>query len=144
MTSPIRKLDGISYWVIESPDEIYDFMNNHLRQEWVGDAKDEGRRIEEDIWLRELPRREWRLAVLALRAIIADPYEFIPRTGYNFEERLAERTKELRRAIENYGSVIWPITVRGEDMLLVDGYCRFATLQAMKVPRVYAYVGTIE
>jgi len=141
LTTPIRELDDVSYWVIESPDEIYDFMNNHLKQEWVGDAKDEGRRVEEDVWLLELPTRKWRLEVLSLREIKADPYKFVPRTGYNFEERLAERCKELRKAIENYGSVIWPVTVREEDMLLVDGYCRFTTLQAMKIPRIYAYMG---
>ncbi len=29
------------------------------------------------------------------------------RTGYSFPESLARRVKELRKAIEAYGSVIW-------------------------------------
>ena len=144
MITPIRKLDGITYWVIDDPAAIHDFMNNQLRQEWVGDAKDEGRRIEDDLWLRELPKREWRLEALELEAIRPDPYMFIPRTGYNFEERLAQRSAQLRTAIENYGAIIWPITVRAEDMLLVDGYCRFTTLHDMKIPRIYTYLGRLK
>jgi hypothetical protein len=143
LTSPIRALDGITYWVIEDANDIHDFMNKHLRQEWLGDAKDEGRQPEDDTWLRELSERKWRLEILELNTIKPNPYEFIPRTGYNFEERLAQRSKELRRAIEKYGSIIWPLTVRGEDMQVMDGYCRFTALKAMNVPRVYAYVGRL-
>jgi hypothetical protein len=143
LNSPIRTLDGVTYWVIEDANAIYDFMNAQLRQEWIGDAKDEGRDPGEDVWLLGLSKREWRLEILELKAIKPNPYEFIPRTGYNFEGRLADRSKELRRVIEKYGSVIWPVTVRGEDMQLVDGYCRFTTLKIMGVPRVYAYVGRL-
>jgi hypothetical protein len=143
LTTPIRRLDGITYWVIDDADGIYDLMNTQLRQEWIGDAKDAGRQPEDDTWLKELSKRKWRLEILELDVIRPNPYEFIPRTGYNFEERLAQRSTELHRAIEKYGSIIWPITVRGEDMQLVDGYCRFATLKAMSVTRVYAYVGRL-
>ena len=141
LTSPIRRLDGVTYWVIDDDNDIYDFINTQLRQEWVADAKDEGRQPEEDAWLQELSKRRWRLEILELYTIKPNPYEFIPRVGYNFEERLAQRSKELRKAIEKYGSIIWPITVRGEDMQLVDGYCRCTTLKAMDVARAYAYVG---
>jgi hypothetical protein len=141
LTTPIRRLDGITYWVIDDTSDIYDFINTQLRQEWIADTMDEGRRPEEDAWLQELPRRKWRLGILELNAIKPNPYEFIPRTGYNFEERLAQRSNELRKIIEKYRSIIWPITVRGEVMQLVDGYCRFTTLKAMEVARAYAYVG---
>ena len=143
MTSPIRRLQGITYWVIEDASDIHDFINTQLRQEWTADAKDEGRNPEEDRWLRELSKRDWRLEILAVNMIKPNPYEFIPRTGYNFEQRLAERSKQLRKAIEVYGSTIWPVTVRGEDMQLVDGYCRLTALKAMKVANVYAYVGRL-
>jgi hypothetical protein len=143
LTTPIRRLDGITYWVIDDASDIYDFMNMQLRLEWIRDAKDEGRQPEDDAWLQELSKRKWRLEILELNSIKPNPYEFIPRTGYNFEERLAQRSKELRKAIEEYGSLIWPLTVRGEDMQLVDGYCRYTTLEAMKVTRVYAYVGRL-
>jgi len=143
MASPIRRLDRITYWVIDDPADIYDFMNTQLRLEWVGDAKDEGRELEADRWLRELSKRKWRLEISDLNALKPNPYEFIPRTGYDFEGRLAERSKQLRKAIEEYGSVIWPVTVRAEDAQLVDGYCRFTTLKAMGVPRIYTYVGRL-
>ena len=143
LTTPIRRLDGITYWVIADACDIYDFMNTQLRQEWVGDAKDEGRQPKDDTWLQELPKRKWLLEILGLDSIKPNPYEFIPRTGHNFEGRLAQRSTELRSAIEKYGSIIWPLTVRGEDMQLVDGYCRHRTLKNMTVTRVYAYVGRL-
>lgn len=124
LTGPVRTLEGIGYWVIDDASDIYDFVNTHLKQEWIGDAQDEGRTVEDDTWLRQLSKRRWRLEILELDKVKPNPYEFIPRTGYNFEERLAQRSKELRRVIEKYGSIIWPVTVRGEGMQLVDGYCR--------------------
>ncbi len=139
----LRKLDGITYWVIEDPNEIHEFMNTQIRQEWIQDAKDEGRDPQDDTWLHALPQLKWRLEILELDNIKPNPCEFIPRTGYNFEERLAKRGQQLREAVETYGSVIWPVVIRGEDMQLVDGYCRFATLKAMNVPRIYAYVGSL-
>jgi hypothetical protein len=142
MVSPIRRLDGITYWVIDDPGDIYDFMNTHLKLEWIGDAADEGREPNEDIWLNELPKRKWSLQILELNRIKPNPYEFIPRSGYNFEERLMQRSELLRKAIEKYGSIIWPVTVRGDDMQLLDGYCRFQTLKAIGITKIYAYVGT--
>jgi hypothetical protein len=118
-------------------------VNTQLRQEWVADAKDEGRQREEDTWVQELSERKWLLEIVELDTIKPNPYEFILNTGYNFEERLAQRSKELRKAIEKYGAIIWPLTVRGEDMQLVDGYCRHTTLKAMNVARVYAYIGRL-
>jgi hypothetical protein len=137
----LRKLDGISYWVIEDPDEIHEFINTQIRKEWTQDAKDESRDPQDDAWLQALAKRKWRLEILELGDIKPNPYEFIPVTGYNFEERLAKRAQRLREAVQTYGSVIWPVVIRGEDMQLVDGYCRFTTLEALNVPRIYAYVG---
>ena len=143
IVSPIRRLDGITYWVLDDPSDIYDFMNAQLRLEWIGDAMDEGREPKKDIWLKELSKRRWRLEILELNSIRPNPYEFVPRSGYDFEERPLQRSKQLRKAIEKYGSIIWPVTVRGEDLQLVDGYCRFTTLKAMGVSRIYAYVGRL-
>src|SRR2546427_11376877 len=41
-----------------------------------------------------------------------------------FIARLKERSKELRRAIELYDQVIWPVIIQGNDSMLKDGYCR--------------------
>ena len=137
----LRRLDGVTYWVIEDPNEIHEFIDTQIRKEWTQDAKDEGRDPRDDAWLQALPQRKWCLEILELGAIKPNPYEFIPETGYNFEERLAKRSQQLREAVETYGSVIWPVVIRGEEMQLVDGYCRFTMLKAMNVPRIYAYVG---
>jgi len=139
----LRKLDGITYWVIEDSDEIREFINTQIRKEWIQDAKDEGRDPQDDAWLQALPQRKWRLEILELGHIRPNPYEFIPKSGYNFEERLAKRSQQLRKTVETYGSVIWPVVIREEDMQLVDGYCRLTTLKAMSVPRIYAYVGSL-
>ena len=55
------------------------------------------------------------------------------KTGYNFADRLAKRRAELRKALEVWGRVIWPIVVRGEDMQVLDGYCRYTTLVEMGI-----------
>jgi hypothetical protein len=63
------------------------------------------------------------------------------KTGRLFTERLRERRTELRQALETGGAIIWPIVLLREERLLVDGYCRHSTLQEMKIPEVYGYVG---
>jgi hypothetical protein len=96
-----------TYWVIEDPNDICDLINTEIRKEWTSDAKDEGRDPQEDTWLQELSKRKWRLEILQLNKIRPNLYMFIPRTGYDFEERLARRSQELRKVVETYGSVIW-------------------------------------
>ncbi len=147
MNTPLRRLDGISYWVIEDPEGIRDFINTEIRKEWDFDV----RSLPEDdpaagAWLQDLPKRRWTLEIAETSRVTLDEHmmKFVdPETDYNFPEHLAKRRKELRHAIENYGIVIWPIIVRKEDMKVLDGYCRYTTLKEMNVPRVYAYVGML-
>jgi hypothetical protein len=97
-------------------------------------------------WLETLRNRKWQLRQikiadakldeLALRHVDA-------KSGYNFADRLAQRRKELRTAVELFGQVIWPIVIREEDMEVLDGYCRYTTLKEMGVTRAYAYVGRL-
>jgi hypothetical protein len=49
MGTPIRRLEGISYWVIDDPDAIYDFINFEIRKEWESDARSEHRDPKDDI-----------------------------------------------------------------------------------------------
>ena len=64
-------------------------------------------------------------------------------TGYNFRKRLEERKKILRRDLERLGAVIRPLILRGEDMQLMDGYCRYQVLSDKMVTKVFAYVGSL-
>lgn len=57
-------------------------------------------------------------------------------------DRLKQRTAELRRSSEVRGSVNWPVVVRSEGCRPVDCCCRYTAVEAMEVPRAYAYVGT--
>lgn len=96
------------------------------------------------VWLETLRSRKWRLRIVQTGDVKLDEFALNyvgPKSGYNFAERLAQRRKELRKAIELFRLVIWPIVIREEDMEVLDGYCRYTTLKEMGVTRVFAYVG---
>lgn len=144
--TPILRLEGVAYWVIEDPEAIYDFINTEVEKEWEADARSEGRDPREDPWLKTLPKRKWSLANTKTELIKLDPDIMNcvnSRTGYDFAQRLARRSEELQREIKEFAHVIWPVIVRKEDMQLVDGYCRYAALKTMNVRRIYAYVGAM-
>ena len=146
MNTPIRKLEGISYWVIEDVDAIYDFINTEIRKEWETDARSEYREPEDDPWLKTLRKRKWHLEVIGVTQIKLNPdiMNYVdPKRGYVFSKSLERRSSELRQSIELGGVVLSPLIVRREDYQLVDGYCRHATLNAMNVPKTYAYVGSL-
>jgi hypothetical protein len=44
--------------------------------------------------------------------------------GHNFQESLTKRSQELKETVERFAEVIWPLVVKEEDFMLVDGYCR--------------------
>jgi len=146
MKTPIRRLDGISYWVIEDPEAIYDFVNTELRREWEEDARSEGRDPKHDSWLKALPKRRWTLERVGIDRINLDPrimnYTDVDQ-GYIFRESLKKRSQELKETIEKFASVIWPVVVKKEDFMLVDGYCRYTTLKDLHVSGTYAYVGSL-
>jgi hypothetical protein len=142
--TPLRRLEGISYWVIEDPDAIYGFINTNIRKEWEADVRSVGENPLNDPWLRTLSERKWRLDIIDVNRIELSTnlmsYVNVER-GYVFAEPLRRRRDELRKSIETYDAVIWPIIVREEDLGLVDGYCRYTTLREMSVSRIYAYLG---
>jgi len=132
--------------VIEDADAIHDFINTEIRKEWAEDAKSEHRDPEDDQWLKTLLKRKWSLAIIELERIKLNTeiMNYADRKqGYVFQESLAQRQHELQEVIQSFGVVIWPLVIRGEGMRLVDGYCRYATLKAMGVSRVYVYVGVL-
>jgi len=63
--------------------------------------------------------------------------------GYSFQESLVKRSRELRESIQMFAAVIWPLIVRKEDLVLMDGYCRYETLKTMNVSGTYTYVGVL-
>lgn len=146
VSTPLRRLEGISYWVIEDPTAIRDFINTEVRKEWELDVRSLPGDPAGGDWLPTLSRRKWSLEVLPIRQIKLNDsiMNFADAEGeYNFADRLAERRRQLRHAMEAYGRVIWPIIIRKEDGEVLDGYCRFTTLREMRVSRIYAYVGVL-
>ena len=146
MVSPIRRLEGISYWVIEDPVGIFDFVNTELRREWEEDARSEGRNPEDDEWLRTLAKREWKLDVVKLDRIRLNPeiMDYVDKDKqYSFKSSLKKRERELSEVMRRFGVVIWPLIVKAENCELVDGYCRYATLETMKKTKTYTYAGSI-
>ena len=145
MSTPIRGLEGITYWVIDEPDAIYDFVNSVLRKEWEADARSERRDPKDDPWLPTLARRKWHLEIMEIARIKLDPdimNYMDPERGYVFSKSLEKRSAELRHNMEAGAVVLSPLIIRKEGTLLVDGYCRYTTLKAIGVPRVYTYVGS--
>jgi len=144
MSTPLRRLEGISYWVIEDPADIRNFINTEVRKEWELDVRSLPRDPAGGDWLPTLSEREWSLKVLPTEQCklndsimnFADA-----EAGYTFADRLAERRRQLRHAIEAYGIVIWPVIIRKEDAQVMDGYCRYTALREMRVSKIYAYVG---
>ena len=63
-TTPIRRLEGITYWVIENPEAIHDFINTEIRKELEADARSEHRDPKDDPWLRTLLKRKWHLEMM--------------------------------------------------------------------------------
>lgn len=144
MSNPLRRLHGVTYWVIEDPASISEFVNTNIRREWEADAKSEGRDPSLDSWLQNLSRRKWSLQTVQTSDVHLNPeiMEFVDdRRGYVFASSLAKRTDLLKNEIETYSTVIWPLIVRAEDMQLMDGYCRYSTLKKMEIPQTYAYMG---
>ncbi len=144
LITPIRRLEGITYWVIEDSEGIHDFINNEIRKEWETDAMFENRKPSEDLWLQTLSKRKWNLEIIDINQIELNPriLNFVDgERGYNFKEELTKRSDELQTSIREYCTVIWPLIVRKEDFQLMDGYCRYNALKMMNVKRVYAYVG---
>lgn len=144
--TPIRRLSGITYWVIEDPDGVHDYINTEVRKEWEVDAESEGRDPREDQWLKALSKRKWSLEIVKTDEVRLNPkiMNYVDsKRGYVFSESLAKRSDELQQCIETYSLVIWPLIIRKEDWILVDGYCRYAALKAMNVRKIYAYVGSL-
>ncbi len=146
METPIRRLDGITYWVIENPEGIYDFINTEIRKEWTEDARSEHRNPDDDEWLRTLSPRRWSLEIIETDRIGLNPdiINYVDASsGYVFLKNLDRRRRELEREIRDFGVVIWPLVVKKEDLELVDGYCRHAVLKAMSVKTMYVYAGSL-
>ena len=139
--TPIRRLEGVVYWVIDDPSDIGDFIRTVLRKEWEGDLRSEGKDPSHNSWLADLLRRRWELGVLKTLEVEPDMEWVTPE--FLASERLGQRRAELRRTIEYGGAVIWPIVARAEGYKLADGYCRYTALKEMGVPRLYAYVGSV-
>jgi len=146
LNTPIRRLEGVSYWVIDDPDAIYDFVNSEVRKEWEADARSEHRDPKDDPWLKTLARRKWHLEMMDMNGIKLDPdimnYVDAER-GYVFSKSLEKRSAELGQSIKLGSVVLSPLIVRNEDTELVDGYCRYATLKDMRASRIYTYIGSL-
>ena len=146
-STPIRRLEGITYWVIDDTEGIRDHINTEIRKEWEADARSERRNPSEDPWLNTLAKRKWNLEVVNINEIKLNPdvMNYVDNErGYDFGDSLKKRARDLQREIETYALVIWPVIVRKEDRLLVDGYCRYSVLKAMKIREIYAYLGSLQ
>jgi hypothetical protein len=130
--------------MLENSDDIHDFINTEVRKELETDLESMGEDPRRDALLNSLPKRRWKLEIVDVDEVQMNPLILNSadiKTGRKFMERLRERRSELRKALETGGIIIWPIVLLREERLLVDGYCRYSTLQEMNIPEAYGYVG---
>jgi hypothetical protein len=73
LNTPLRRLDGMTYWVIEDPDAIRDYINKEIRKEWETDARNEHLEPKNDPWLKTLSNRKWSLQIIAMKRIKLNP-----------------------------------------------------------------------
>jgi hypothetical protein len=98
----IRRLQGITYWVVDDPKEIRRLVNSNIRKEWESDILDQGEDFEDGIWMNGLSRRRWLLKVVAMKDIrLSDRIMRYrnEKTKYGFVEHLKERKAELEGGI---------------------------------------------
>lgn len=95
MGTPLRRLEGISYWVIEDPDGIHDFINTEVRKEWEEDVRSLPDDPASGVWLATLPRRRWRLDVVRTTELRLDE------SVMNYVD--SKSGYDLRRGLQNAG-----------------------------------------
>ena len=144
MTSPLRVLGSVSYWVIEDPAEIRQFITTNLRREWESDTLDSDKEAGLNLWLQNLSAKRWQLQIIQLDRIRLNPRIMNHKNarGHKFKDRITQRGAELHRNIKDYGAVIWPLVV-DKEMILRDGYCRYHALRELGVSVAYAYVALL-
>lgn len=69
----LRKLQGITYRVLDDPGDIFDFINHDIRKEWENDRRSVREDPGVDEWLIDLHNSEWRLEIVSLNQISTDP-----------------------------------------------------------------------
>ena len=137
----LKRVQGITYWVLNDPREIDRYINSNVRCEWVRDNLEDGVDSRKDEWLLSLSRRTWRLKILKMEKVRLDPSTM---NKEGFAARLNKRSDELVRCISRFHTVIWPVVVRGENLELRDGYCRFSALRKMKIGKLMTYTGFLK
>ncbi|MBI3859086.1 MAG: hypothetical protein HY296_02440 [Thaumarchaeota archaeon] len=134
----LRRVEGVTYWVINEPTEIRKLINQNIRHEWERDAEHDGIDPTRDPWLLGLSKLEWSLRTVRTSDVKVDVSLMSNRA---FVHRLQERSRQLRRGILQYDAVIWPMVVRGDDLMLKDGYSRYTTLKGMGMSKTLVYFG---
>lgn len=132
--------------MMENPEDILAFIDGEVRREWESDIRERGEDPRGSAWLKSLTGRKWELKSINLKDVKLSPriMEYVDvKAGYNFRECLVNRTEELKRAMTEKNAAIWPLVLRGEDLRLMDGYCRYHALGDFGVREVYAYTGRL-
>lgn len=138
--STLKRVQGVTYLVINDPMEIRHFVNSNVKAEWECDNRNDGVDSRTDDWLVSLPGRRWCLRTVKTEIVKPDPSMMAKEP---FMKRLEARSDELVRSISEYHSVIWPVVLRQEDYRLKDGYCRYMALRKLRVTKIMSYVGTL-
>jgi hypothetical protein len=99
VTRTLRRLQGITYWVINDREEIRRFVNSNVKQEWERDNQKDGIDSRKDDWLLSLPKREWRARVLGTSKVRLDPSTMS-------REAFTTRLRQIARLIGSWKSSV--------------------------------------
>jgi hypothetical protein len=94
LNTPLRRLEGMAYWVIEDPEAIRDYINKEIRNDRETDARQEHLEPKHDPWLKTLSNRKWSLRIIDMKRIKSNPKimnHVDPQRGYIVSQRDSRR-----------------------------------------------------
>ena len=124
-------VDGITY-VLFPEEQIKKYVIDICEKEW--DADDFPK------YGNDLYQSTWKLEEIEIAKIFPNPTlmqsEFFQK---DVQPRL-QKQKELHLA----KAPIFPLILRGKDLLIFDGYARYLLLKELEVKKCLAYVGHLQ
>ncbi len=133
------QLEDFTYHILRNEDEINQFLEKWLKQEWEQDHKEDPDQPWTVEWLKTLEPPHFSLEIVDLEKIKPrqDLMEYT-KDAYSFIDELNERVIDREESMLR-GASIEPVVISA-NMELMDGYTRYMVLKKHKQKKIYAYV----
>lgn len=120
-------VEGVSYLILLDPEEI--------RTEVLAIVKKEWEKSDFDVYGKYIKNAQWRLEKVATSAITFGPDQPDQK---DLAPRIATHLKLLEKK-----TPIPPLILKGDDLLIFDGYARINALRKKAITTCLAYVGNL-